>query len=74
MHMRVSGGGRYKPTHFQAWRAKLKREGRQRTNQFAELLSEEYTITEAAHALGLTQQAGSKMFKTIRQELGEQAR
>jgi hypothetical protein len=71
--MYVSGGGNYRPKHLDKWRAQLKRRGSRNIEQFAELLSEGYTITEAAHALGLTQQTGSKMFKTIREELGSQA-
>jgi len=71
--MYVSGGGCYRPTMIAAWRAKLKRERETRIEQFAEMLAEGYTVSGAANALGVTQQAGSLMLKTIRERLGPQA-
>ncbi len=73
MGMYVSGGGLYKPARLDAWRNKLKADRRRRINQFAELLSQGYTITAAALEIGVSQQAGSQMMKQIREELGSQA-
>ena len=69
--MYVSGGGAYRPAGLAAWRAKFKRDARKRIDQFAEMLAEGYTITAASRVLGITQQAGSKILKQIRHELGE---
>ena len=71
----ISGGGSYRkpPAVLAHWRMKSKQERRKRIERFAELLAEGYTISAAARDMGLTQQAGSRMFKTMQQELGEQA-
>lgn len=71
--MYISGGGCYRKPAGAAWREKLKRDRRRRINKFAELLAEGWTLTAAARELGLSQQAGSKMLQTIREELGPQA-
>lgn len=71
--MYISGGGSYRKPGAAAWREKLKRDRRRRINRFAELLAEGWTLTAAAQELGLSQQAGTKMLKTIREELGPQA-
>lgn len=42
-------------------------------DDFAELLADGLTITQAATTLGLTQQRGSQIFKEIRIALGWQA-
>ena len=71
--MAIGGGGRYHKPHLAAWRAKLKSDRRKRMMQFSELLAEGYTVTAAARALNVSQQAGSKMLNDIRKELGPQA-
>lgn len=55
------------------WRVKQHRERERRIDQFAELLAEGWTVAAAAKALGMTQQAGSKMLRDIRLRLGPQA-
>lgn len=46
---------------------------RDRLDQLADLIGDGATITAAAHALGVSMQRGSQMFKRIRDELGWQA-
>lgn len=46
---------------------------RKQLDQFAEMLAEGWTVTAAARALGVSQQAGSKMLRDIRAGLGGQA-
>lgn len=65
-----SGGGQFRPHKLQAWRQKLSRERRARITKFTELIAEGYTMSAAARAMGLSQQAGSSMFKQICEELG----
>lgn len=71
--MYISGGGLYRKPGAVAWREKLKQDRAKRISRFAELLAEGYSVTEAAVALGVTQQAGSLMLKTMREDLGWQA-
>lgn len=66
--MYVSGGGRYSFQKQQQVRIYA-----MRLNTFADLLAEGYSITAAAHMLGVSQQMGSKMLKAICQQLGPQA-
>lgn len=50
------------------------RERNARIDRLAELVADGWTITAAARSMGLVQQTGLKMWREIKDGLGEQAR
>ncbi len=56
-----------------AYRDRLHLAREKRMRLFAELLAEGWSIGAAAQELGVSQQAGSKMFTDMRERLGWQA-
>jgi hypothetical protein len=63
---RAINGGR----HFMAARRAA---GRRKLNAFAEALSQDVTVKDAAASVGVSQQRGSQLLAQIRRELGWQA-
>lgn len=58
---------------FAAARSRRHRERNARIEHLAELVAEGWSVSAAARHLGFSQQAGSKMWRDIRAELGDQA-
>lgn len=59
---------------YAAHRRRLQSARNRRIDDLAELVANGWTITAAARSMGLSQQAGSKMWKDIKSGLGSQAK
>ncbi len=58
--------------NYLARHALLRRIGERNRAQLAELVAEGYSVAAAARAMGLSQQSGSKIWRQIRDEMGEE--
>lgn len=58
--------------NYLARHALLRRIGERNRAQLAELVAEGMSVQAAARSMGLSQQMGSKMWRIIRDEMGEE--
>ncbi len=58
--------------NYLARHALLRRIGERNRAQLAELVAEGYSVAAAARSMGLSQQSGSKIWRQIRDEMGEE--